>query len=464
MANIHLLHSVLPFSASDSVTDAHLSRHRRLDWTLSANSGKSLLHSASPAHSYELTRHPADFTQCLMPRRKPSSSKQKKAQLQQKRAIKRGDISPPPPSSKPDHRHRKGKQAGTDQSVRAAAAADSSRRLQSSFVKLPKDFLDNTRRLAADLPLARPIRSDVAIWKDVVPSQDAETSADRSNTALLACPRRPKWRYDMSKKEVEKNEEGLFKKWLDQTDAVLSEWNESKLAPENGDGEQMPSAPTSFERNLEVWRQLWRVTEISQILLILLDSRCPLLHYPPSLVAYLSSPQFSRKRIILVLTKVDIAGPFRTEAWMRYLKNGYPGTPVVPVESYLEKKTGEGTGQRKAYEPFIPSTFRQNLVNTLRDSHASLLEPPERVKAIPDKLKAWKPPVKKEINWNLVVTAHGGQTGAVVQNPVLPHKDHSQPLAHPSDQCSNDAEEEIDETDPDFLTIGLIGSYILCLR
>ena len=34
----------------------------------------------------------------------------------------------------------------------------------------------------------------------------------------------------------------------------------------------------------------WRVTEISQILLILLDSRCPLLHYPPSLAAYLSRP------------------------------------------------------------------------------------------------------------------------------------------------------------------------------
>lgn len=65
----------------------------------------------------------------------------------------------------------------------------------------------------------------------------------------------------MSKNEVEKNEEGLFKRWLDQTDQVLKEWVDHDPSPSDGetsneDETVMPRAPTHFERNLEVWRQL----------------------------------------------------------------------------------------------------------------------------------------------------------------------------------------------------------------
>lgn len=75
----------------------------------------------------------------------------------------------------------------------------------------------------------------------------------------------------MSKKEVEMNEEGLFKKWLSQTDAALTDWC-SVTGPQQDSVQnigqksevqqpsvpaEMPRAPTSFERNLEVWRQLY---------------------------------------------------------------------------------------------------------------------------------------------------------------------------------------------------------------
>jgi hypothetical protein len=59
----------------------------------------------------------------------------------------------------------------------------------------------------------------------------------------------------MTKLEVEKNEEGMFQRWLKDTDSVLSGTSEL--------------SPTFFERNLHVWRQLWRVTEVSDILCIL---------------------------------------------------------------------------------------------------------------------------------------------------------------------------------------------------
>lgn len=77
----------------------------------------------------------------------------------------------------------------------------------------------------------------------------------------------------MTKNEVEKNEEGLFKKWLDQTDHIIANWFSPKSTTDplereeleqqtTSEVEEMPKAPTSFERNLEVWRQLYDNTSL----------------------------------------------------------------------------------------------------------------------------------------------------------------------------------------------------------
>ena len=191
----------------------------------------------------------------MPPRKKPFSAKQKKEQLQLKRAVKRGEIEPPP---KPDRHGRPQKKptAPNNASQAQAAATDTSRRLQSSFVKLSADFLNETRRLASEIPLTRPIPPQAAIWQE---ASDGSPFGEGPNLSLT-CPKRPKWRYDMSKKEVEANEEGLFKKWLVQTDGAIEQWAASNNEPGSGDSApvaKMPSAPTSFERNLEVWRQLY---------------------------------------------------------------------------------------------------------------------------------------------------------------------------------------------------------------
>ena len=78
----------------------------------------------------------------------------------------------------------------------------------------------------------------------------------------------------MNKKQVEKNEEGVFKKWIKETDEILQTWVTSQNNPESKDEESqsatelpfdgtssstdpsMPIAPPQYERNLEVWRQL----------------------------------------------------------------------------------------------------------------------------------------------------------------------------------------------------------------
>lgn len=165
-----------------------------------------------------------------MPRRKPISTRQKKEAIKLKRAIKRGEIQKD--DVKPRDRHREKR------------PADPSRKLQSAFVQLPKEFLDKSRQLCSSLALQRPIQNNVAVF---------DTSLC-DNHADFICPQRPKWHYDFSKLQVERNEEGLFRKWLEKSDAIVTEWRAS--GPNTGDSETMPRSTCYFERNIEVWRQL----------------------------------------------------------------------------------------------------------------------------------------------------------------------------------------------------------------
>ncbi|KAF7784104.1 hypothetical protein Agabi119p4_269 [Agaricus bisporus var. burnettii] len=373
-----------------------------------------------------------------MPRRKPTSGKQKKEQQQIKRAIKRGDLPPTEPTKKVSHKRRQtrvgsGKVVGHGSSDVAIASA---RKLQSTFIKLPSTFLEKTKAVASTVPLSRPIGYDAAVL---------DLSVDRTsvNRQPLTCPKRPKWRFDMSKKEVQHNEEGIFKKWLEQTDLSLTEWNASRepdlLQPNAEASIAPPPSPSYFERNIEVWRQLWRVTEISQIILVLLDSRCPLLHFPSSLAAYLAN-----HKVIFVLTKIDITGPARVAAWMEYLLTHHPHIPVVPVEAYTEKEATTVRQGRKHYEPHLPETFRRRLIDVVKAVHSEMIKPPANVAQNPDWLEKWVPPVKRDIDWSDALNVAGSASVAIDDTASAKMK-------------STEDEKDGEGLKPDFLTIGLIG-------
>jgi hypothetical protein len=197
-----------------------------------------------------------------MPRKKPVSAKQHKAELQLKRAIKRGDVPAPEPKERKTRTSRKGPTNRPIGSGPNNQAAESTRKLQSDFIRLPKQFLEETRELCASIPLARPIPPDVC---------DLRLLISENEDLSLSCPTRPKWRFDMSKKEVEKNEEGLFKKWTAQIDTSIDGWlhrpaesaderdtssSEADVELPQREQQTMPKSPTFYERNLEVWRQL----------------------------------------------------------------------------------------------------------------------------------------------------------------------------------------------------------------
>ncbi|PPR02699.1 hypothetical protein CVT26_009802 [Gymnopilus dilepis] len=366
-------------------------------------------------------------------RRKPTSTRQKKADLQLKRAIKRGDVAAPTDAVKKTPR-KKQRLGPTGHQIGGSNTIDTARKLQSAFIKLPPDFLEQTKSLASTVPLRRPVQDEKATFPKFV----VEGATD---LGVLSCPKRPKWRYDMTKNEVERNEEGLFKKYLALTDQALQGWQNSAGPTESA--QQMPRSPSYFERNLEVWRQFWRVTEISQIILVLLDSRCPILHYPDSLSNYLAD-----RKLILVLTKVDISGPLRVNRWLDYFERRYPGVRVVQVESYAEKDNHSEHDNRKRYEPNIPFPFRAALINAIRDVHSELLQPPERIASNADRLKRWVPPVKKDIDWDALLQAAGSRVGTAVGGAMVPQ---------PKSPEGSEQDETAAIHEPSHLTIGLIG-------
>ena len=239
----------------------------------------------------------------------------------------------------------------------------------------------------------------------------------------------------------------------------------------------------------------WRVAEISQILLLLLDSRCPLLHLPPSLSAHLNistslpvqsdpsprskqSSKFKAPRIILVLTKVDISGPARTASWTSFLNDNYPGVPVVPVESYAQKSSLAVEQGPTRYEPHLPGTFRDTLVHALRDLHEQLLRPPQWVTTPRageseeerlQRIDKWRPRVKTVIDWDGVLKAKGKLVGKAVCGAAVPGGQSSkiEPEGIVIDEggevnVSDSEEEQRSEKhewrEPEFLTIGVIGT------
>lgn len=172
---------------------------------------------------------------------------------------------------------------------------------------------------------------------------------------------------------------------------------------------------------------------------MLLDSRCPLIHFPPSLASYLKD-----RKIILVLTKVDITGPERTSAWVEYFHKTYPHLHVVPIESYAAKDEGEGHQGRTQYEPHLAPSFRERLVTAIRHVHSEMLIPPAKVRISPERLSTWKSPVKADVDWDDVMKAMDANTACFRQTE------------------SNGEELETTDRrevkDSDFLTIGLIGT------
>ncbi|KAL8942099.1 MAG: hypothetical protein Q9216_001865 [Gyalolechia sp. 2 TL-2023] len=115
----------------------------------------------------------------------------------------------------------------------------------------------------------------------------------------LTVPRRPPWDENTTTQELDQRER-----------ASLLEWRRG-LA-ELQDNEDLLMTP--FERNLEVWRQLWRVIERSDLVVQIVDARNPLLFRSEDLEHYVKEVD-SKKSNLLLVNKADMMTLEQREAW-----------------------------------------------------------------------------------------------------------------------------------------------------
>ncbi|XP_069055183.1 guanine nucleotide-binding protein-like 1 [Lepisosteus oculatus] len=362
-----------------------------------------------------------------MPRKKPFSTKQKKKQLQHRRGRKRGETEGP--SSRSCSVERPEGQSDTSdseslslevqhinqqpQSRQSRDRGHDPNRYRLHLEKESREEVDRRKRMAQERKLQ--LLSEDQLEIDI---EDVYRPG-----SVLDFPRRQPWDYGMSKEQVLAREERAFREYLD---SVYKQYQPSELS--------------YFEHNLETWRQLWRVLEMSDIVLLLTDIRHPVLHFPPAL--YDCVTREMRRSLVLVLNKIDLAPPALVVAWRHHLRARFPEVRVVCFTSYPQRP-GEGLD---------PGAVLKRRRRRRRGGWGLAVGPMELLRACEDitagrvDLSSWRQKIQRD-----AVAAGGseeeeeeGEEGAVL---VEHHSDVAMEMASPSQERYKDG----------VLTLGCVG-------
>jgi len=148
------------------------------------------------------------------------------------------------------------------------------------------------------------------------------------NRKKLRVPRRPIWNSKTTPEQLRKLEAESFLEWRRNL-AELTEANNFVMTP--------------FERNLEVWRQLWRVVERSHLVIQIVDARNPLRFRCEDLEKYVEeievrlgeqkndeddeesdeeeeTPKKGKRKNLLLINKADLLDDGQRQEWARYFE------------------------------------------------------------------------------------------------------------------------------------------------
>lgn len=153
------------------------------------------------------------------------------------------------------------------------------------------------------------------------------------NRKRLRVPRRPIWNSKTTPDQLRKAESESFLEWRRNL-AQLTEANNFVMTP--------------FERNLEVWRQLWRVVERSHLVIQIVDARNPLRFRCEDLERYVEeievrlggqeeeeerqqqqldkgdeeegAPKKGKRRNLLLINKADLLDDGQRQEWAKYFE------------------------------------------------------------------------------------------------------------------------------------------------
>ena len=159
------------------------------------------------------------------------------------------------------------------------------------------------------------------------------------NKEFLKIPRRPKWNKSTSPQELQTKEREEFLEWRRKL-ALLQETEDLILTP--------------YEKNLQFWRQLWRVIERSDIVVQIVDARNPLLFRCEDLEQYVKEVSQSKINMILI-NKADFLTEVQRKTWAQYFSENkirvafFSALLTAQNEVILENDVQEKNSRDKSY-------------------------------------------------------------------------------------------------------------------
>ncbi|PNF16467.1 Large subunit GTPase 1-like protein [Cryptotermes secundus] len=160
--------------------------------------------------------------------------------------------------------------------------------------------------------------------------------AQDKNKQLLGIPRRPKWDINTTAEQLQAAERDEFLEWRRRL-AKLQEVEGILLTP--------------YEKNLEFWRQLWRVVERSDVVVQIVDARNPLLFRCEDLETYVKEVSPDKLNLILI-NKADFLTQSQRRAWAEY----FSGLNVKAAffSATLAAETGKSEGDDETDDGVSP--------------------------------------------------------------------------------------------------------------
>eukprot|EP01038_Epipyxis_sp_PR26KG_P004764 gene4764-6682_t len=168
------------------------------------------------------------------------------------------------------------------------------------------DFINTTEMEGEGVEVMRIHKNDAFLIESSTQRTTQKMSVKDFQYEHLVIPRKPSWDKMMSADDVDHKEKESFLLWRRNIAALESNDFSLKVTP--------------FEKNIDVWRQLWRVIERSDIVVQIVDARNPLLYYTEDLMKY-AKEQNPPRYMMLIINKADFLTDFQRLAWVKYLES-----------------------------------------------------------------------------------------------------------------------------------------------
>jgi large subunit GTPase 1 len=204
-------------------------------------------------------------------------------------------------------------------------------------------------------------------WADQQPSK--QTSTPDFHFMELSVPRRPKWDFDMDPEELDRLEKEAFLEWR----RKIAKHEEDLFSNYTNSSEPVYNRPTvtPFEKNIEVWRQLWRVLDRSQTIIQIVDARNPLFYLSSDLRRYVED-ELDKPMLILV-NKSDFLTVKQRTMWHQYFNE--IGIFHLFFSAYLEQEKIDQSFRSQVHDEELSHSDNIEYDSDTNDERKSMFEP-----------------------------------------------------------------------------------------